>query len=45
MLIPHPSPRNNIWLKKKPWFESDVVPKLQAHIKELTYQHSNSSAQ
>lgn len=43
MPIPHPSPRNNIWLKKNPWFESDVVPKLQAHIKELTYQQSNSN--
>ena len=33
--IPHPSPRNNIWLKKNTWFEQDVVPKLQAHVKKL----------
>ncbi|MEH6394474.1 uracil-DNA glycosylase family protein [Pseudoalteromonas sp.] len=26
--LPHPSPRNNIWLAKNPWFERDVVPKL-----------------
>jgi uracil-DNA glycosylase len=24
--LPHPSPRNNIWLKKNEWFERDVVP-------------------
>ncbi|WP_425429879.1 uracil-DNA glycosylase family protein [Cognaticolwellia beringensis] len=35
MPIPHPSPRNNIWLKKNPWFEDKVVPELQAHIKAL----------
>ncbi|MFT7589639.1 MAG: uracil-DNA glycosylase [Limisphaerales bacterium] len=27
--LPHPSPRNNIWLKKNPWFENDVVPHLE----------------
>ena len=31
--LPHPSPRNNIWLKKNPWFESDVVPALRQRIK------------
>ncbi len=25
----HPSPRNRIWQKKNPWFEEEVVPKLQ----------------
>lgn len=30
--LPHPSPRNNIWLKKNPWFESDVLPELRARI-------------
>ena len=24
--LPHPSPRNNIWLAKKPWFEREVIP-------------------
>ena len=33
--LPHPSPRNNIWLKKNAWFESDVVPELQAKIARL----------
>ncbi|MEE4283111.1 MAG: uracil-DNA glycosylase family protein [Pseudomonadales bacterium] len=27
--LPHPSPRNNIWLKKNPWFEKEVLPNLQ----------------
>lgn len=44
MPIPHPSPRNNIWLKKNPWFERDIVPKLQAHIKELTDKHSKNNS-
>lgn len=31
----HPSPRNRIWQKKNPWFESDVVPHLQNEVKEF----------
>ena len=26
--LPHPSPRNRIWLKKNPWFQKKVVPEL-----------------
>ncbi len=33
--LPHPSPRNNIWLKKNPWFEAEVVPELQASVATL----------
>jgi uracil-DNA glycosylase len=33
--LPHPSPRNNIWLKANPWFVSDVVPVLQARVAEI----------
>ena len=35
MPIVHPSPRNNIWLRKNPWFEADVVPRLQVRVREL----------
>lgn len=35
MPLPHPSPRNNIWLKINPWFVADVVPVLQAQIAKL----------
>ena len=31
--LPHPSPRNNIWLKKNPWFVDEVIPSLQARVK------------
>ena len=31
--LPHPSPRNNIWLKKNAWFERDVLPELRRTIK------------
>ena len=30
--LPHPSPRNNIWLKANPWFALDVVPFLHARV-------------
>lgn len=30
--LPHPSPRNGIWLRKNPWFEMDVVPYLKAKV-------------
>lgn len=33
--IPHPSPRNNIWLRKNPWFESDVLPRLRKRMRAL----------
>ena len=33
--IPHPSPRNNIWLKKNAWFEIDVVPALQQRVASI----------
>jgi uracil-DNA glycosylase len=33
--LPHPSPRNNIWLKANPWFALDVVPAVQARIRSI----------
>lgn len=32
--LPHPSPRNNIWLKKNPWFEIELLPRLQERVRE-----------
>ncbi|MEH6477424.1 MAG: uracil-DNA glycosylase family protein [Sneathiella sp.] len=34
-VLPHPSPRNNIWLKRNPWFEGELLPPLKARIKAL----------
>ncbi|MDR0899437.1 MAG: uracil-DNA glycosylase family protein [Lactobacillaceae bacterium] len=33
--LPHPSPLNNIWLKKNPWFESDVIPNLKNEVSRI----------
>lgn len=33
--LPHPSPRNNIWLSKNPWFEKSLVPKLRSVTKGI----------
>lgn len=38
--LPHPSPRNNIWLKRNPWFEEDVIPHLQDRVAELLIKKS-----
>ena len=31
----HPSPRNNIWLAKNPWFEPELLPELKKRIAQL----------
>ena len=36
--LPHPSWRNNAWLKKNPWFEEEVLPFARARIDELLAQ-------
>jgi len=33
--LPHPSPRNNIWLKKHAWFEEEALPSLKKLIAQL----------
>jgi uracil-DNA glycosylase len=30
--LPHPSPRNNAWLSKNPWFERNLLPALKPQI-------------
>ena len=31
----HPSPRNDMWLRRNPWFEADMVPVLREGIGRL----------
>jgi uracil-DNA glycosylase len=33
--LPHPSPRNNIWLSKNKYFEKDIVPVLQKRVHQV----------
>ena len=32
--LPHPSWRNNAWIKKHPWFETELLPNLQKAVRE-----------
>ena len=31
-VLPHPSPRNNPWLAKNPWFEKELLPALRTAV-------------
>lgn len=31
----HPSPRNNMWLAKNPWFEPELLPELKKRVAQL----------
>jgi uracil-DNA glycosylase len=33
--LPHPSPRNNIWLRRNPWFESELLPRLRKRVAQV----------
>ncbi len=35
VVLPHPSGRNNRWLKQNPWFERETVAALRARVGEL----------
>jgi uracil-DNA glycosylase len=30
--LPHPSPRNQLWLKRNPWFEQELLPVLRQEV-------------
>lgn len=43
-VLPHPSPRNQLWLRRNPWFEQDCVPRIRqrvAEVLELPWPHDN----
>jgi len=33
--LPHPSPRNNIWMAKNPWFKKEVLPVLKEKMSDF----------
>jgi uracil-DNA glycosylase len=35
MPMPHPSWRNNAWLKRNPWFEMELLPVLRAEVAQI----------
>lgn len=35
MPLPHPSPRNQLWLKRNPWFETEVLSALRARLAQV----------
>ena len=35
--LPHPSWRNNTWLKKNPWFEEEMLPVLRQLIRQIIF--------
>ncbi len=32
--LPHPSPRNRLWMKRNVWFEADLLPELRKLVRE-----------
>lgn len=50
--LPHPSPRNNQWLIRNPWFELELLPMLRERVSEVLaitptnpHQHTATSRQ
>ncbi len=35
--LPHPSPRNNRWLKNNPWFDDVLTPTLKTKVSQILY--------
>lgn len=33
--LPHPSWRNNAWIKSNPWFETELLPELKRRVRDL----------
>ncbi len=33
--LPHPSPRNLLWLRRNPWFERELVPQLREQVRSV----------
>ena len=33
--LPHPSPRNQLWVSRNPWFLSEVLPELRSRVQHI----------
>lgn len=33
--LPHPSPRNGLWLRRNPWFAEELLPTLRQRVAEV----------
>ncbi len=33
--MPHPSPRNLMWLRRNPWFEQEAIPALRRRLRQV----------
>lgn len=33
--LPHPSPRNKVWLMRNPWFETELLPPLRRRVRKV----------
>nr|WP_258405344.1 uracil-DNA glycosylase family protein [Shewanella mesophila] len=38
--LPHPSPRNNIWLKRHAWFELELLPEVKQRVARILASHN-----
>ncbi|CAA9891502.1 IclR family transcriptional regulator [Candidatus Methylobacter favarea] len=39
--LPHPSPRNNLWIRRNPWFEAELLPVLRKRVAEVLRHESD----
>ena len=42
--MPHPSWRNNGWLKRNPWFEAELLPVLRDEVRSMLARNEQESA-
>ncbi len=35
IVLPHPSPRNRMWAKTRPWFEAELLPSLRERVSSV----------
>ena len=33
--LPHPSPRNQLWVRRNPWFEAELLPALRQRVQQV----------